>query len=73
MVKFNLAVLLAKKKLKQSDLVRITGIRYMTINEIYNEFAERISLEHIGKICDALECKVEDLIIYTPKKKNDFK
>jgi putative transcriptional regulator len=69
MVRINLAVLLAKKKWKVSDLSRITGIRYMTLSDMYHEMTERISLEHIGLICEALECTPGDLIEYIPDKK----
>lgn len=69
MVRINLAVLLAKKKMKVADLCRITGIRYNTLNDLYHEFALRISLEHIDLICNALDCTACDLIEYTPDKK----
>lgn len=72
MVRINLAVLLAKKKWKQSDLVRMTGIRTNTINDMYHEFAISIKLEHIDKICKALGkalgCTAGELIEYIPDK-----
>jgi putative transcriptional regulator len=68
MVRINLAVLLAKKKWKQSDLVRMTGIRTNTINDMYHEFALSIKIEHINKICEALGCTAGELIEYIPDK-----
>jgi putative transcriptional regulator len=53
----------------QIKLSRITGIRPGTISEIYNEMIERINLEHIDAICEALNCNVSDLIEYIPNKK----
>jgi putative transcriptional regulator len=68
MVRINLAILLAKKKWKQSDLCRITGIRYMTINDLYHELAEKIRFDHLETICEVLECKIDELIEIVPKK-----
>ena len=44
----------------------MTGIRPATINSIYNEYAQRINLEHLSKICKALDCSVEDILQYIP-------
>lgn len=68
MIRINLHILLAKKRLSQAELSRRTGIRQNTINDLYHEMAERISFEHIDKICETLECSISDLIEYTPKK-----
>jgi putative transcriptional regulator len=67
-VRINLAVLLAKKKWKVTDLAKLTGIRYMTLSDMYHEFTERISLEHIDLICKALDCTAGELIEYVPDK-----
>jgi len=62
MIRIRLAELLARKKWSRADLSKITGIRYNTINDLYHEMALGIRLEHIDSICDALECRVEELI-----------
>lgn len=69
MVRVHLSRLLGEKKWTQAHLSRITGIRENTINDLYHEFAERINLDHIEKICMALECELTDLIEITPNKK----
>ena len=50
----------------QAELARKTGIRPATINEMYNEFAVRVNLEHIDSICEVLECDISDLLKYKP-------
>lgn len=50
----------------QADLARLTGIRPTTINEIYHEIAERINIEHLDLICEALGCDLSEIITYTP-------
>lgn len=61
-IKIYLSELLGNKKMTQAELARKTGIRPNTINEIYWEMVDRISLKHIEKICSVLNCEVCDLI-----------
>lgn len=63
MIRVNLSKLLGERKMKQADLARITGIRPATINDLYHELAERISLEHLDLICEALQCELSDLLV----------
>lgn len=41
----------------------MTGIRTSTINELYHEIAERVNLEHLDMICEALGCELSDLLV----------
>ncbi len=50
----------------QADLARATGIRPSTINEIYHELCERVNLEHLDLICEALDCDLLDIVIRVP-------
>ena len=47
----------------QRDLSRVTGIRPNTINDLYHEMTERVSLEELDLICEALNCQLSDLIV----------
>lgn len=66
MVRIHLSRLLGEKRWSQAKLARVTGIRASTINDIYNEFAERISLNHLDRICKALNCDISDILEYIP-------
>ena len=72
MIKIHLSKLLGERRISQIELSRRTGIRPATINEIYWEFAERVSLEHIDIICKMLGCKIEDFmeVVYEDNDKN---
>ena len=72
MIKIHLSKLLGERRISQIELARRTGIRPATINEIYWEFAERVSLEHIDIICTTLGCKIEDFmeVVYEDNDKN---
>jgi len=63
MIRIYLSRLLGERRWTQADLARKTGIRAATINEYYNEFAERVKLEHLDLICEALDCDVSDIIM----------
>ena len=62
MIRIYLSRLLGERRLTQKDLSKRTGIRVATINEYYNELAERVNLEHIDKICEVLGCELSELI-----------
>lgn len=66
MIKILLSTRLGERRWTQADLARMTGIRPGTINDLYNEMAERVNLEHLDLICDALDCDLSDLIIRIP-------
>ena len=66
MVRIHLSRLLGEKRWSQAKLARVTEIRASTINDIYNEFAERISLNHLDRICKALNCDISDILEYIP-------
>jgi len=69
MIKSNLPVLLAEKRLKVADLIRMTDISKSTMHKIYNDQTSRIDFETIDKICEALEVQVGDLFEYVPNPK----
>ncbi len=68
MVKIHLSRLLGERRMTQKELSEKTGIRPSTINEIYNEFAGRISVDHLDRICEVLNCDISDLLEYIPNK-----
>ncbi len=73
MIRILLSTLLGERRMTQADLARKTGIRANTINELYHEIAERVNLEHLGLICEALDCDLDELIVRYPDDENDSK
>ena len=71
MIKILLSKKLGELRLTQADLARATGIRPNTINELYHELTERVSLEHLDLICEALNCELDELIIRVPNKEGE--
>lgn len=66
MIKIMLSRKLGELRITQKELSTITGIRANTINDLYHDIAERVSLEHLDKICEALECDLLDIMEFVP-------
>lgn len=64
MIKSNLAILLAERKLKMSDLAKETGINRGTIQRIYHDEVSRIEIEVMDKLCAFFDCTPCDLFTY---------
>lgn len=69
MIRFNLKNLLNDRKMSQAELAKITGIRPSTICDLYHSNAKFIKLEHIEKICTALDCTVQELFVCPPDRR----
>lgn len=67
MIKIMLSTKLGEKKMCQAELARRTGIRPNTINDLYHEITDRISLKQLDQICRVLGCEVGDLIVRIPE------
>lgn len=73
MVKNLLSRKLGELRWTQSDLARATGIRPNTISELYNGMTERVNLNHLDLICEALDCDITDIIIRVPNEQRTVK
>lgn len=61
-MKIILSELLKGKGLTQAELARLTHIRPSTVCDMYNNNCSFVKLEHIERICRALNCEAGDLI-----------
>jgi len=50
----------------QADLARKTGVRAQTINDIYHELCDRVNLDHLDLICEALGCDLSEILVWEP-------
>lgn len=66
MIRILLSTRLGERRWTQADLARATGIRPSTINDLYHEMADRVNLEHLDLICEALDCDLSKIIIREP-------
>lgn len=73
MIRILLSTRLGERRWTQADLARMTNIRPSTINDLYHEMAERVNLEHLDRICDALDCELGDIIQRVPNTESRIK
>lgn len=73
MIRILLSTRLGERKMTQADLARATGIRPNTISELYHELVDRVNLEHLDMICDALHCNLDELITKMPDGSSEVK
>lgn len=66
MIRIMLSRKLGELRLTQADLSRMTKIRPSTINEYYHDIAERVNLDHMDRICDALNCELGEILERVP-------
>ncbi len=66
MIRILLSTRLGERKMTQADIARATGIRPNTISELYHELVDRVNLEHLDAICEALHCDLDELIVRVP-------
>ena len=71
MIVFRIAELMGKHRLTKKALSDKTGIRPNTISALWNGDTKRLEVEHIDKLCAALNCQPGDLIEYQPTKEGE--
>lgn len=68
MIKNKLSTIMGEKRIKMSELSRLTGLAYQTIFRLYHNETQSIDFYTLSKICWALECDVVDILNYAPDK-----
>ena len=69
MIRIHLSRLLGEKRMTQRELSDLTGIRPNTINEWFHEIVISLQVEHIDRICEVLNCSVNELVEVIPNKR----
>ncbi len=68
MIIINLDVMMAKRKMSLNELSEKVGITLANLSILKNNKAKAIRFSTLDAICKALDCKVEDIIEYSPDK-----
>ena len=64
MIVVNLDVMMAKRKMSLNELSDKVGITLANLSILKNNKAKAIRFSTLDAICKALDCKVEDIIVY---------
>jgi putative transcriptional regulator len=72
-IKVHLSRLMGERRLKISDLAKMTGLHRNGLTQLYNEETNGIKFDTLEKICRALNCDISDLleIVDEPKKEDE--
>lgn len=62
MIRSHLAIRMAERKIKISDVVRATEIDRGTVTRLYHDRLKRLDLDALDKLCVFFSCGVEDII-----------
>ncbi len=63
---FNIDVMLAKRKMRVSDLADQVGITLTNMSILKTGKAKAIKISTLAKICEALDCQPGDILEYRP-------
>lgn len=64
MIRINLDVMMAKRKMSLNELAEKVGITQANLSILKNEKAKAIRLSTLEKLCEVLQCQPGDLIEY---------
>ncbi len=64
MIKLTLDVALEKYGLTRYELAKRTGIQYQIIDNYYKNRVRRYDSYVLDRICDAMGCRISDIIEY---------
>lgn len=66
MIRINLDVMMARRKMSLNELSEKVGITLANLSVLKNNKAKAIRFSTLDAICKALNCNVEDIIEYVP-------
>jgi len=72
-IKSRLAVILAEREMKLSELEEKTGISLNNLSILKTGKAKAVRFSTLNEICKALNCQPGDLLQYIPDERNDWK
>ncbi len=64
MITLTLDSALRKRNMTRYELSKRTGIQYQIIDNYYKNKVKRYDSFVLDRICEALECSIEDIIAY---------
>lgn len=59
---------MGSKRINKTELARMSGLSYDTVLNLYNDVNVGIEFDTLDKLCWALECTPNDILVYIPDK-----
>ena len=64
MIRITLDALLEQHAISRYELAKRTGIQYQIIDNYYKNRVKRYDSYVLDRICDALDCRISDILTY---------
>lgn len=65
MIKINLAVKMAERKIKINELSKRSGISRPTLTSLYYERSKGIEFDTLERLCIALRASIDELVVFS--------
>jgi putative transcriptional regulator len=69
MIKIHLSRIMGEKRINIADLSRLTGLHRNGITKLYNEETDGVKFDTLNRICEALDCEIQDIIEFIKDEK----
>lgn len=66
MIKNKLSEIMGKRRINMAELAREAGLTHVTVFKIYHNRTQTIQLETINKLCNVLNCRIQDIFEHVP-------
>ena len=63
-VALRLREVMDERGITRNDLARSVQMRFEVVDKWYKNEVEKLDLDILARLCFALDCKVEDLLVY---------
>jgi len=71
MILCKLSTLMARDKLRKSEVARLTGLNRSTVSSLFKGNCARIDLSAIDQLCQLFNCQVGDIFEHMPDSAKD--
>ena len=65
-IKIKIADVMKEKQISNTKLTYLAFLQLRQLNNLINEKAARVDFDVLARICNALDCKIEDILEYVP-------
>ena len=66
MIKNRLSEIMGIRRMNMAEVARLAGLTHVTVFRIYHNRTKTIELETVDKLCNALNCRIQDIFEHVP-------
>ena len=66
MIKNRLSEIMGIRRMNMAEVARLAGLTHVTVFRIYHNRTKTIELETVDKLCNALNCRIQDIFEHIP-------